>query len=380
MESRLPSELREDHNIWEPAHVATQTSWVGASPILLVSVLLTDDTPTIKEQTTEITWSNRDPIYDGVIEYPNGLTLVIENKPDNHQVKEYQLHPSKASFPDGTNDIKLHNRPICLEWSEILEGVLKYINSPMSSFSSREIGRDFLSFVEKNHSELTPYRTFRLCGDRFKALKRRTLHLVDEIAELTNVRYKGEDEGGYLCRPGKTAERIRFRVRTSEGEPWTLRVSLYPASTASQANRFRKRVRRQDFLSLGEKGWDVEPDLNFAFPMGRKLSWVTSPCGVSPYLDYFFANGKRTPYGRKLADKLPHCIKDWEEHGIIDSWGHKEIDRIRRGKSYLNVNPEFVVYRDWDRDTVIKLEGQEQLASRMMEALKTPLATWGEQL
>ena len=164
VESRLPSERRQGGNIWEPARVSTQTKWVGASPALLVSALFTDEQN--RDQEIKVEWSEREPRYDGVIEYPNGMTLIVENKPDHGNVSESQLSPSTASFPDGTDDIHLYERAICLEWSEILEGVLRYSNSAIPSFGNRETARDFMSFVEEHHSALTPYRTYQLCGDR----------------------------------------------------------------------------------------------------------------------------------------------------------------------------------------------------------------------
>ena len=174
VESRLPFKPREDGNIWEPTRVSTQTKWIESSLILLVSVLLTDK---CMQEEIKVGWSDREPRYDGVVDYPNGMTLVIENKPHHGNVWEGQLCPSRASFPDGIDDVTLHDSAICLEWSEVLEGVLRYTNSPMPSFSNREIARDFLSFVEKIHPMLTPYRTFGLCGDRSEALERRITRL-----------------------------------------------------------------------------------------------------------------------------------------------------------------------------------------------------------
>ena len=45
----------------------------------------------------------------------------------------------------------------------------KYVNSDIAPFGSREIARDFLSFVEEYDPKLTPYRTFELCGERHEA-------------------------------------------------------------------------------------------------------------------------------------------------------------------------------------------------------------------
>ena len=375
VESRLPLKPREDGNIWEPTRVSTQTKWIESSPILLVSVLLTDK---CMQEKIKIGWSDREPRYDGVIDYPNGMTLVIENKPHHGNVWEGQLCPSKASFPDGIDDVTLHDSAICLEWSEVLEGVLRYTNSPMPSFSNREIARDFLSFVEEIHPMLTPYRTFGLCGERSEALERRITRLVDEIAELSGV----ENGGGYLYRPGKIAQRIHFWVHTPEGEPWRLRVGLWPASTATQANAFYKAIQKGnnkgEFLSLnGQEEWQVDPNLNFSF-RGTKLLWVSSPGGTADYLDYFFS-GER-PYGRKQWNELVPLIQQWGHQGIIGPEDQDRIEHVRGNRTTLDVNPEFFIYRDWDRDTVMRLEDQEQLPADIIDALIAPLKAWGETL
>lgn len=361
-----------DGGIWEPAHVSTQTGRIQSCPHFLVSVLLTDER--IREEIT-VDWSDRAARYDGVIEYPDGLTLILENKPSHENVWEEQLCPSMDSFPDGIDGIKLFGSAICLEWSEVLEGVLRYTDSTMPSFTNLEIARDFLSFVEEYHPMLTPYRTFALCGDNREALNRRIARLVAKMAGmLPDV----EDGGDHLYRSIKIAQRIFFEVHDAEGQPWKLRVSMWPASTAAQAHAFRSTVQRSAFLSLNEQGWGVRPNLNFAFPMGRKILWVSSPCGTQEYLDYFFSGENR--FAQKREHELPDYIDEWEANNIIDPEGRGKIDGLRAGKPYLNVNPEFMVYRDWDRDTVIELEGQGELEAHIIRALAIPLKTWGETL
>ena len=202
VESRLHFELREWNNAWDPAHVLTQTARIDPSTRVLVSVLITNKS---REDKIPVKWSKRDARYDGVIEYSDGLTLILENKPDHRDVKKYQLSPSRGSLPAPV-DIKLHQEAICLEWSEIMEGVLRYADSSIAPFSNQEIARDFLSFVEEIHPMLTPYRTFDLCGDNLKALKRRTNRLAAEIAGmLPNVEYRE----GYLYPHLSSSSRYR---------------------------------------------------------------------------------------------------------------------------------------------------------------------------
>ena len=369
VESRLPPEFRKHGNTWEPANVSTQIKWIESTTNLLVSVLLTD---ACIEKEIRVEWSDRDPRYDGVIEYPNGLTLIVENKPSHGDVWEEQLSPSRASFSGDIDDVYLYSSAICLEWSEVLEGVLRYADSDIPPFSSREIARDFLSFVEEVHPALTPYRTFGLCGERPEALGNRIASLLATLASET-----GLENRGYLFRPRRIAERVFISI--SNSKPWKFQVALYPANTVTQARHFYNAVDREAFLSLEE--WKVEPDLHFfSWPpsnwnwIGARTAWETRD-----YLDYF---SDQSSYGRMDRDRLLSLAEQWAREGLITS---EDLDKIRdlfrnTNIQSLNVVPGFSVSREWDIDTVIDLEEREELEEYIIDALATPLATWRETL
>ena len=366
VESRLPPELRTHGNTWEPAKISTQTKWIESSTTPLVSILLTD-APIQKKIRVE--WSGRDPRYDGVIEYPDCMTLIIENKLHHGAVWEEQLSPSRASFSDGTDDVYLHDSAVCLEWSEILEGVLKYAKSGIAHFSSREIASDFLSFAAEVHPELTPYRTFELCGNRPEALERRCASLLATLASKTDL--EGRD---FLFRPDKIAQMVFILI--SESKPWKLQVKLYPADTVWQARRFYEAVDKEAFLALKE--WEVKPNLHFSF-MSKGLIWAETDLETREYLDRF-SDGSL--YGKKCRDELLCLAKQWEYDRLISSEGRREIEAEfnERKRQSLNVIPGFSVSREWDLKTVIDLEERGELEKYLIDVLATPLATWGETL
>ena len=368
VESQLPSEHREYSNSWDPARVSTQTKWIESTTNLLVSVLLTD---TRIQEEIRVEWSDREPRYDGVIEYPNGLTLIVENKPSHGNVWKEQLSPSRASFSGDIDDVYLYGSAICLEWSKVLEGVLRYADSDIAPFSSREIARDFLSFVEEVHPALTPYRTFGLCGGRPEALQRRTSRLVNDLARQRGLESRRDREDNYLHRPDKIAKRVMIKVESQK-----LKVGLAPADTVGQARCFYDAVDRTAFLSLKE--WKVEPNLHFSF-VRRNLIWARTAWKTRDYLDYF---SDQSSYGKMDRDKLLSLAEQWEREGLIMS---EDLDKIRdlfrnTNMQSLNVVPGFSVTREWDLDTVIELEKRGELEECIIDALATPLATWGETL
>ena len=246
-------------------------------------------------------------------------------------------------------------------------------------------------FFENVRKEENHPMTFRLCGDNLEALRSRTTRLAEDLAEQTGLesienRFLG---GRMLRRPGEIAERVGIWIPRDESG-WRLRVNLWPASTAKQADRFREDCfsnlrRREAFLSLHKRGWTVEPNLNFASLMGQKFFWAATTCGTHAYLNYFFAGGR--PYGNYRYEipyqnkrLLSPLIGQWEHQGLLGPNDPGEIEHTRGDRTVINVNPEFSVYRDWWPSDVIDLEEQGCFEAHIIEALATPLETWGETL
>ena len=187
--------------------------------------------------------------------------------------------------------------------------------------------------------------------------------------------------------PGKIAERVYISISSPEKEPWALEVTLWPASKASQADRFCAQVNGENFLALNDRGWKVYPNLNFAGAMGKKFFWPVTTCEAPLYLNYFFS-GER-PYGKKrYQEELLPLIAQWQHNGILPQGEPDRIENAqgrslhgkRGNKNVIFVNPEFMVYRRWSRNTVIELEEQGALEAHIIDALGIPLATWEETL
>ena len=381
----LPLEDSNNGVTWEPAVVSTQTKRIENTPALLISVLLTDKS---LQKEVEVKWSDREAIYDGVVEYPNGLTLIIENKLRHVDVCEEQLSPSKNSFPEGDiKDVKLHESAICLEWAEVLEGMLRYAYSSVAPFGSRENVHDFLSLVDEDHpdSELTPYRTFALCGDRPEALKRRIALLVDALKEKGGDDLEREYDRDkerrwwYLRRPDKIAERVALLIPDLTSKPLKLRMSMWPANIVGQAKRFYKAVDKKRFLNLTESDeWKIESDLHFSF-IGTKLVWAETKLETEAYFD-LAADGLA---GRRDVDSgLPPLLDSWEHKRLISSETKAKIkvEFLEKNRDHINVIPGFHIYREWDLEEVIELEKKGELEKQILDSLARALATWGETL
>ena len=369
VESRLPPGAREYCNSWESARVSTQTKGIESTTGWLVSVLLTDEAV----EHMEVGWSDRGAaVYDGVVEYPNGLTLIIENKPSHGDVWQKQLSLSPSSYSGDIDDVTLHTSAICLEWPEILEGMLKYVESDMANFSGREISRDLLKYVEESHPGLTPYRTFELCGGRPQALRRRAIQLLNNLAEEVDLESRDNE---YLFRPGKIAERIFVQIK-SNAEP-ALNVRLYPADTVSQARRFYDMADRREFLSLDKYKWAVRPHLHFSFARSH-LIWAGTEWEPDRFFDYFSADNPH--YGQMNRRDLVPLANEWEKEGLIHREDRRKIEYQFTKKKTLNVIPGFSVSREWSLDEAINLENSKKLEAEIIKAVGISLNSWGETL
>ncbi len=390
--SRLLPEHGKFSSIWESANIFTQKQSIEfeSDPELIVSVLLTN---VCKKKEIKVDWIKRkdeEPRYDGIIEYPNGLILIIENKPRHDEVWEEQLSPSLKSFPDdfkaGSDEELLHHSAVCIEWSKVLEGILEFINSKLTPFEGRAIASDFLSFVEEKHPGLTPYRTFELCGGRHEALQRRTDKLCRDIAVQAGLETGEDQEGEYIHRPESIARRIKFYCNEQN-----LMVCLWPGNTAEQARRlhgFFADNGNAEFLGLADNDnnqWQIDPYIRF-FYLNNVINVGVYPEALIDYLNYFVTD--QNPIGRWRYDtvagkmELMNFLDELEHENLINTQNRKQIEaEFFTGKiPYMNFAPGFEISRTWDLDQVIQWEKKNKLEGRIIDALNTPLAAWGEKI
>lgn len=269
--------------------------------------------------------------------------------------------------------LELHKSAICLNWSDILEELLKYINSEIPPYSNKLICRNFLSYVEKHYPDLTPYRTFRLCEGRGEALCRRVDTLLQSLAEKLHL----EAWDNYLYRPGCIAERIAIWVDDEESKSKALMIGLWPANTVSQATRFYDCVDKERLFNL--KDWEVKPDLHLNFISTKLISFNVKNPDLEGFFDHF---AKGNSYGRIDREDLSALAKEWKKKGFITSEDQKKIEKDLLSRRYptFNVIPGFSVYWTRDLDSIIDLEERGCLEDEIIDDLGAPLSSWREML
>ena len=365
---------------WEPAAIMTQTSRIGPSAAFVVSVLMSDDS---LDEAIGVEKADRTARYDGVIEYPDGLVLVIENKPSRGNVWAGQLSPSRASFDAMSDEAVLYEKNVSIEWAEILEGLLVYTGSQVASYAERSVASDFLSFAESFHPSLSPYRTFELCGTRPEALSKRIEALLEVMAGRLGHEV-GKRPGGvpYIHLPNEAVRQLHLRVHEREGdaEP-ALRLSLWPGDTVPQSRALLRSVVTQALRKLEESGWVVRPNLHFSH-MQKHLVWATTTLPVSDYISYFSEN--RGEVGKSSFEDQPldEVTTRWLGLGLISE---TDVDALNRQfgetrRRSMNVIPGLSLRRDWPLTKIRELESEGQLEKELWEAAREPFSAWREEL
>lgn len=239
--------------------------------------------------------------------------------------------------------------------------------------------------------------SFRDANGNPKALHRRTICLLEELARRTGLTITKDRvlDGRCLHRPGKIAEKIG--IETSDWDPnpeknpgQRLWVSLWPANTAAQADCFydevRSNGRKANFLALAEQGWKIMPNSGFGFVMTALFGSETS-LDTRGHLEYFFSGAR--PYGKYFfpgtgkegkRELTPALIERWQRTGVISLEAQNRIEEHSKNRTFIDFKPGFWVYRIWELGEVIELEERGQLEAHIMQALDTPLGTWGEEL
>ena len=365
---------------WRPAAVRTQTGTLGDQPRLLVSVVISDATLASR---VAVQPSPRRARYDGVVEYDDGLTFIIENKPRAGDIWVGQLSPSRDSMEEITEEAELYPEPISLEWADLLRDLLDFSGSEFADFTSRGLVEDFLAFVNGIHPTLTPYQTFELCGARRHALRRRISVLLDEIADGLGLEAAMRPRGVRYIETSGTAVRQLHMTVHGEGDVVELDLEqrIHPGDTVAQARALLKQIDVDRFLGLRDVGWTVQPNFHFSH-IQKHLVWARTKLSVSDYLKYFLENRDQIGKIAFANQPLPQLMRTWLDAGLISEPDCVRLEEkfSQTNRSYLYVIPGFTLGYRWPLGKIIELENRGVLAPTMASKWSDALATWGEPL
>ncbi len=361
--------------MWGTAAVETQVSRLPPGSTHVVSVLLSDEP---LRDVVPVSWSERQARYDAVIQYPDGMTVVIENKPSARDAWVGQLSLAAGSASEDDRPV-LHDQAVSLTWPELLEGLMEFVSSGAGSFAGRQMVEDLLDFVAAERQSLNPYRTFAICRGREVPLRKRLSGLIDELSSCTGLEVGVRRGTRFLSRPGTIAQEAQLELHDGTEGHFFVSQSLWPADTVTQARQFFASVNREDFFELGDRGWDVTPNLHFAF-MGTHLVWARTELDVRAYFD-LFASGKEQARGAPVATVLADLDR-WVDTGMVSEEDREEVGRhfLETRRDRVNVIPGFGVSRRWEVSELSAMENAGTLVSQLVQHFDDVLRTWGESM
>jgi hypothetical protein len=246
----------------------------------LLSVLITD--AAIKSNNEEISASDRNAIYDGIIGFGANLTIIIENKPRSGNVWFGQLNPSRENLADET---KVYCNAAHLEWKEIIRQLNHLLNIPTISGYEKMMIEDFLSFIDQKFPYLNPFDSFHLCKGYPELIYRRIQNLFKSIVLKEEIVKYHHGWGFYIETPYKEIKEIGLIYGKKENE-WFLELSFYFGNTQTQAKAFYASNPTIEHLS-GD--WWIDIDFHFAY-QSSNLVWFKNAPDTKRYIDFWKEN------------------------------------------------------------------------------------------
>jgi hypothetical protein len=349
--------------------IETQVGSVSAVAGRLVSVVMSDERWLPERQVQPSTRTAR---YDGVIRYEPDWVIVIENKPWSASINPVQADPNVGTF-EGTVD----PLGIGLVWRELVSAMSSLVERQLISGAERLMTEDFLEFVDEHFGYLNPYSTLQVCKDNPYLLQKRCKAIMESIAPGRVYHKRGYED--YFELPTGAARQVYLFPQVVEEGEWSLSLTIWPADTVTQARDFFHGLDETAFFGLQRNGWQLKPNLHFAF-IQRHIHWAETRLEIGEYIRYWrelqntIRQYRREEFGA-LFDGL-------RRDGLISDHdlGVLRQQFIDTNKPSINVCPGVQVHHEWDRSEAMRLDGPAQLRRDVLRLVEAALAAWHQRL
>src|SRR5580704_9580770 len=203
----------------------------------LVSVFLTPDTEPF-ELAEEITDTDENQRFDGVLRFDPDLVVVLESKVcrrwarrNGHRVAELNLNGTRFA----------ERRTSVLRWHDLLESWWRLVELGVLGPAEQAIVKDVLSYAHQDFGQLLPFGTLRRVGTdpvrrkwRLRSLLREATGIVPERAGLVHVRLDVALGVASLQRAALDIEDERLTLHVWPGELKAQAEQLYAAGHAER--------------------------------------------------------------------------------------------------------------------------------------------------
>lgn len=353
--------------------VQTQVQSLTEPASRLVSVLMTDEHWVPEHGIKE---SPRTARYDGVIYYPPEWALVIENKPCSGDVWGEQVCPSRDSLPEEC----ILAGFACILWRDVIVGLNSLLQRELLGHAERLLVDDFIEFVGQEFPSLNPYTSFAVCKNNRTLLANRCYAVMQKVAGSDSVvHHRGyADYFPLEDGPNAGAQQIYLWPPSEEGAAdWEILLDIWPADTINQARKFYTGVKREEFLGLRSKGWQLEPNMHYSF-MSTNLVGSKPAISVEEYLDLWL--GTEESYGQVKRENWEAVFAAHRREGLISEENLDELNRqfTSTARRTLNVCPGLRVSFRWPKALAESLDHGDCFVQAVQERVREALVTWGQ--
>jgi hypothetical protein len=377
-ENIIPNPLRGEEMI---SIIKTQTTKIPAEDATTaISMLMTD-----KEwrPTQEVTRSDREARYDGVIKY-GSYVIAMENKPRSQNIWPEQL----CLALEQDSDIVVEKKAVVLIWADVISALQSLGSRNFLAPAESTLIQDFLEFVRDNFPRLNPYNRLHLCGRNRAIIDRRLRSILEEIAPGAVSTH----QGGYarLEFPENNAVRMVWLWALEETtDQWekgdqAVVLDLFPGDTVNQARVFYQSVDVSQLIAIGgserkPRPWQYWPNLHFSF-MSKNYVWAdknhTLP--MKQYLEYWKDNIASIKQIKREPDGFQSYISQMQEAGLISQQELPELEKhfIQTQRQTMNVCPGIALRYFWPIEEAESLDKEEKFKDQVALRIQEALATW----
>ena len=314
--------------------------------------------------------SDRVGVYDGFLKVRPDWVIVIENKPCHTNIWEEQL---SSAFADA---YEFEPKPIDITWSNVIQRLGCLIENGLVHDAGLVLVEDFLSFVARFFRDLSPFNSFRLCGDHYHLLEKHCNDIMAQI-DIGAVEYH---RGWYTSiriedKPGVKEASLHPDKESSNA--WPLALDIHPGDTVVQARSLYATLDQQAVSALVQEGWSVTPNFHIAF-RSSNLHWSTTGVTLSEYIEYW----KKEVAGGALR-QIPRS--DWKSYfsdlagnGIISTEDIQDIE-IQLGQtnmSTINVCPGIGFHFEWSPDIAVPIDDRGVFHTEVKSRVVDVLGCW----
>jgi len=350
----------------------TQEAYLNTTSGNLISVIITDKT-WVPSQDVRLT--ERQARYDGIVDFGQDFTIIIENKPWSENIWEDQLNPAFQSVTDPAQ-INIYPKPVVLLWRDAVSRLTGLLERGLIAGCEAMLVSDFLEFIDASFDYLNPYTSLRICKRSEYLLQRRCSQIMEQVKIGEVSHHRGWKDAIKI--PDGIAQEVTLYPSPDErGTDFWIVLEMHPGDTVNQARRFFQNIDKAGFFRLLEQKWEIYPNMHFSF-MATNLYWSESDIDLEQYFDYWHKN--KESIGQIVRDQngFGYYYTLLLKEGILTANDIRELEErtTNTGRQTINVCPGISLQYRWRLDEAIKIDYKDNFVKEVKARIGDAFSTW----